>query len=220
MFPAIRGQLVRATVASCPVAYRLLNPTASSRRTSSKPRSERPSRRATEDVLRRVQGEFLEMPGLRLTEAAGATPVGPRRRIVRALLGALVDAKFLFRTRDGAFMRVEARHARREPVCAPESRRRSRDSDIPLRGIPPAGWTQVFPLSRQPAGRTTLPYSPGGRPSGRRPRPIPSAQRRIGQRGSESGDPLRLRRDSCGCSSRPPTQTRCVRFAGFSPAST
>ena len=25
--------------------------------------------RATEDVLRRVQGEFLEMPGLRLTEA-------------------------------------------------------------------------------------------------------------------------------------------------------
>ena len=28
--------------------------------------------RPTEEVLRRVQGEFLEMPGLRLTGAAGA----------------------------------------------------------------------------------------------------------------------------------------------------
>ena len=62
---------------------------------------------ATEDVLRRVQGEFLEMPGLRLTEAQARRLWGLDAAACSALLGALVDAKFLFRTRDGAFMRVE-----------------------------------------------------------------------------------------------------------------
>ena len=62
---------------------------------------------ATEDVLRRVQGEFLEMPGLRLTEPQARRLWGLDAASCSALLGALVDAKFLFRTRDGAFMRVE-----------------------------------------------------------------------------------------------------------------
>ena len=61
----------------------------------------------TEDVLRRVQGEYLEMPGLRLTEAQARRLWGLDAVSCSALLGALVDAKFLFRTRDGAFMRVE-----------------------------------------------------------------------------------------------------------------
>jgi len=60
-----------------------------------------------EDVLRRVQGEFLEMPGLRLTEAQARRLWGLDRDVCAALLGTLVDAKFLFRTREGAFMRVE-----------------------------------------------------------------------------------------------------------------
>jgi hypothetical protein len=63
--------------------------------------------RATDEVLRRVQGEFLEMPGLRLTEAQARRLWGLDAVSCGALLGALVDAKFLFRTRDGAFMRVE-----------------------------------------------------------------------------------------------------------------
>ena len=62
---------------------------------------------ATEDVLRRVQGEFLEMPGLRLTEAQARRLWGLDAASCAELLGALVDAKFLFRTRDGAFMRME-----------------------------------------------------------------------------------------------------------------
>jgi hypothetical protein len=62
---------------------------------------------ATEDVLRRVQGEFLEMPGLRLTEPQARRLWGLDAASCAALLGALVDAKFLLRTRDGAFMRVE-----------------------------------------------------------------------------------------------------------------
>jgi len=63
--------------------------------------------RSTEDVLRRVQGEFLEMPGLRLTEAQARRLWNLDTASCAALLSALVDAKFLFRTRDGAFMRVE-----------------------------------------------------------------------------------------------------------------
>ena len=63
--------------------------------------------RGSEEVLRRVQGEFLEMPGLRLTEPQARRLWGLDAASCAALLGALVEAKFLFRTRDGAFMRVE-----------------------------------------------------------------------------------------------------------------
>ena len=63
--------------------------------------------RTGDEVLRRVQGEFLEMPGLRLTQAQARRLWGLDAASCDALLGALVDAQFLFRTRDGAFMRVE-----------------------------------------------------------------------------------------------------------------
>ena len=54
----------------------------------------------TEAVLLRVKGEFLEMPGLRLTEAQARRLWGLDRDSCAALLGALIDANFLFRTRD------------------------------------------------------------------------------------------------------------------------
>ena len=60
-----------------------------------------------EDVLRRVQGEYIEMPGLRLTTAQAQRLWGLDRAACDALLGALVDAKFLFKTRDGAFVRSD-----------------------------------------------------------------------------------------------------------------
>ena len=63
--------------------------------------------RPTDEVLRRVQGEFLEMPGLRLTGAQARRLWGLDAAVCEALLGALVDAKFLFRTRDGAFMKMD-----------------------------------------------------------------------------------------------------------------
>lgn len=59
------------------------------------------------DVLRRVRGEYIEMPGLRLTVAQAQRLWGLDRAVCDALLGALVDAKFLFRTRDGAFVRAD-----------------------------------------------------------------------------------------------------------------
>ena len=70
-------------------------------------------------LLTRIRGEFLEMPGLRLTEAQARRLWGLDAASCGALLGALVDAQFLFRTRDGAFMRLE--HA--VPVKASSARR-------------------------------------------------------------------------------------------------
>jgi hypothetical protein len=61
----------------------------------------------TDDLLRRVEGEFLEMPGLRLTEAQACRLWGIDAAQCSALLSALLDARFLFRTPDGAFMRIE-----------------------------------------------------------------------------------------------------------------
>jgi hypothetical protein len=65
---------------------------------------------ATEDVIRRIQGEFLEMPGLRLTEVQARRLWNLDAAACGTLLAELVHTNFLFRTRDGAFMRVE--HAR------------------------------------------------------------------------------------------------------------
>ena len=66
-----------------------------------------------DEVLRRVQGEYIEMPGLRLTPAQAQRLWGVDRAACDALLGALVDAKFLFRTRDGSFMRSDQARAAR-----------------------------------------------------------------------------------------------------------
>jgi hypothetical protein len=60
-----------------------------------------------DDVLQRIQGEFVEMPGLRLTAAQAQRLWGLERDVCDALLGALVDAKFLSQTRDGAFVRQD-----------------------------------------------------------------------------------------------------------------
>jgi hypothetical protein len=72
-----------------------------------------PAQQPLDDVLRRVQGEYIEMPGLRLTTAQAQRLWGLDRAACDALLGALVDAKFLFRTRDGAFMRSDQARAAR-----------------------------------------------------------------------------------------------------------
>jgi hypothetical protein len=60
-----------------------------------------------DEVLQRIQGEFIEMPGLRLTAAQAQRLWGLERDVCDALLGALVDAKFLAQTRDGAFVRTD-----------------------------------------------------------------------------------------------------------------
>ena len=66
-----------------------------------------------DEVLQRIQGEFVEMPGLRLTAAQAQRLWGLERDVCDALLGALVDAKFLSQTRDGAFIRTDGAHPTR-----------------------------------------------------------------------------------------------------------
>jgi hypothetical protein len=58
-----------------------------------------------QDVVRRIRGEFLEMPGLRLTPQQARRLWRLDETACDAVLGALVDARFLAKTRDGAFIR-------------------------------------------------------------------------------------------------------------------
>ena len=68
----------------------------------------------TEVLLSRIRSEFLEMPGLRLSEDQARRMWGLDAASCAALLAALVAANFLFQTRDGAYMRIE----RASPVKA------------------------------------------------------------------------------------------------------
>lgn len=75
-----------------------------------------------DDVLQRIQGEFREMPGLRLTAPQAQRLWGLERDVCNALLGALVDAQFLVQTRDGAYVRVAgARPTRQTGVSGKSS---------------------------------------------------------------------------------------------------
>jgi hypothetical protein len=61
-----------------------------------------------DEILRRVQGDFLEMPGLRLTADQAQRLWNLDRLVCEALLEALIDAHFLVRLRDGAVMRADS----------------------------------------------------------------------------------------------------------------
>lgn len=61
--------------------------------------------RGIQEVVSRVRGEYLEMPGLRLTPEQARRLWRLDQTACEAVLGALVDARFLARTRDGAFVR-------------------------------------------------------------------------------------------------------------------
>jgi hypothetical protein len=65
------------------------------------------SSRGIQEVVRRIRGEFLEMPGLRLTPEQARRLWRLDETACEAVLGALVDARFLARTRDGAFVRQD-----------------------------------------------------------------------------------------------------------------
>jgi hypothetical protein len=60
------------------------------------------------EILRRIKGEFLEMPGMRLTLGQAQRLWGLHRESCDALLEALVRQRFFVRTRDGAFARYDS----------------------------------------------------------------------------------------------------------------
>jgi hypothetical protein len=57
------------------------------------------------DAMARVRAEYLEMPGLQLTEAQAARLWHFDRAFSDAVLSALVDTRFLVKTRTSAFAR-------------------------------------------------------------------------------------------------------------------
>ncbi len=59
------------------------------------------------ELLDRIQGEYLELPGLRLTEAQARRLWQIDRTTCGALFEALVDVRFLRRAPDGTFVRSE-----------------------------------------------------------------------------------------------------------------
>lgn len=61
-----------------------------------------------EDPLARIRMDYLEMPELRVTEAQARRLWGLDAGVSRALLNLLVDAHFLCRARDGAYVRADA----------------------------------------------------------------------------------------------------------------
>ena len=63
--------------------------------------------RPANDLLRRIQGEFLEMPGLRLTEPQARRLWNLDAISYSTVVSMLLDAGFLFKTSDGSLMRVD-----------------------------------------------------------------------------------------------------------------
>lgn len=60
-----------------------------------------------QDMLQRIRGEFVEMPGLRLTPAQAQRLWGLERRRCEELLKVLVKDNFLSQTRDGSFIKTD-----------------------------------------------------------------------------------------------------------------
>ena len=58
------------------------------------------------DLLVRVQAEFLEMPGLRLTRAQARRLWALDNELCDAVLAALIEARFLTQSGQDAFMRA------------------------------------------------------------------------------------------------------------------
>ena len=62
---------------------------------------------STEDMLRRIRGEYREMPGLRLTTAQAQRLWSLDCASCQSVLRRLVQEHFLWRTSDGTFVRYD-----------------------------------------------------------------------------------------------------------------
>lgn len=58
-----------------------------------------------DDLIRRVRGEYLEMPGLRLTARQAERLWGLDHPSCRHVLDALTETRFLYRREDGTYAR-------------------------------------------------------------------------------------------------------------------
>jgi len=66
--------------------------------------------RTVSDVLNRLRGEFMEMPGLRLTAEQVQRLCGIERTMCQVALDSLVESKFLCVNPDGQYGRLVTDH--------------------------------------------------------------------------------------------------------------
>jgi hypothetical protein len=66
-----------------------------------------PAETTIPDWLQLIRAEYLEIPGLHLTESQVQRLWGLDQVTSEALLSALLDVKFLRRTRQGAYVRTD-----------------------------------------------------------------------------------------------------------------
>ena len=60
------------------------------------------------DLIRRIRGEYLEMPGLRLTPHQATRLFGLDAATCEEILDRLLESRFLSRTNDGMFILAQA----------------------------------------------------------------------------------------------------------------
>ena len=65
-----------------------------------------PTAKPIRDVLLRVQGEYRDMPGLKLTEAQAQRLLGIDCDTCPVVLSALIERKFLRQTANGLYVRA------------------------------------------------------------------------------------------------------------------
>lgn len=68
--------------------------------------AESPAIVSRDQVVRRIRGEYLEMPGLRLTRAQAQRLWGLDEQTCVQLLNSLTDDRFLLRRDDGTYARL------------------------------------------------------------------------------------------------------------------
>jgi hypothetical protein len=65
-----------------------------------------PTKKTIRDVLQRVQGEYRDMPGLKLTEAQAQRLMGIDFDTCAVVLSTLIERRFLRRTANGLYVRA------------------------------------------------------------------------------------------------------------------
>jgi hypothetical protein len=65
-----------------------------------------PTTTTIRDVVQRVQGEYRDMPGLKLTEAQAQRLLGIERDTCSVVLSTLIHRRFLRRTANGLYVRA------------------------------------------------------------------------------------------------------------------
>jgi hypothetical protein len=73
-------------------------------------------------VLQRIRAEYLEMPGLRLTQEQVGRLCGVERALCQMVLDALVAERFLYVTSDGRYTRLSDGERRRPHPARAELR--------------------------------------------------------------------------------------------------